>query len=335
MMRLTLDNGYLDMGAVLSAPYPFTMIIGARGTGKTYGALKCCMEQGRRFLYFRRTSRILDIISDPAYNPFKVINRDTGRDIVPEAGKGITKFIDREAGGELIGYASALSTFANLRGFDGSDITTLIYDEFIPEPQERVTFNAYTALLNAIETVGRNREFTGGDPLKVLLMSNSDLIYSDIIAGFRAGQALFEMQETGEEVRELSKDFLLIRPKSEAFKEQKEQTALYRITAGSDYAAVALENKFPIEDRQRLGKRSLKEFKAVAAVKGLCIYRHKSAAIYYVSSKISGAPKEYDNTVADVKRFVRENINVWRAAEKRKVYYESIDVQIKFKEVFT
>ena len=45
----------------------------------------------------------------------------------------------------------ALSTVSNLRGFDMSDCTLLIYDEFIPEPHERPLKNEAAALFNAYE----------------------------------------------------------------------------------------------------------------------------------------------------------------------------------------
>ena len=330
---LYLPDGYLDMGAVLADPHPFIIVVGARGTGKTFGALKSAVERRQRFIYFRRTGKIIDLITDPAIHVFKPINSALLWDIRPERANGLARFIDRETG-ELVGYAAGLSTFANVRGFDGSDVELLIYDEFIPEPTERILFNAWTALLNAIETVGRNRELMGRPPLKVLLLSNSDLIYSDIIAGLGIGDQLYEMQETGTEQLEVSDELLLIRPCSEVFAAAKARTALYRLTAGSDYAAIALDNKFPIEDRSRIRTEPLKEYNPVAAVSGICLYKHKSSGRWYVTDRISGTPIVYDSTKADLKRFYREQGAVWRAHQRRRVYFSGIDVQTRFKNLF-
>lgn len=333
-MDLYLDNHFLNMEGILRDPHPFIVVIGARATGKTYGTLKACIDDGIRFIYMRRTARILELIMDPALHIFKRLNADQGWDIRPELSKGLGRFYNDNRGGELAGYAAALSTFANIRGFDGSDIDLLVYDEFIPEPTERQTFNSYTALLNAAETIGRNRELEGRPPLKLLLLSNSDLIYSDIIAGLGIGDKLFEMQEEGREVYDVSDDLLLIRPASEAFAEQKAQTALYRLTAGQAYAAVALENRFPIEDRERIRERPLREYVPIAAISGICIYRHKSNGTLYVTDRISGAPALYENNEAERRRFLRNHPGIWRLFQKRKIFFSGIDVQTKFKALY-
>lgn len=331
--NLYLPSGYINMGAVLADPHPFIILVGARGTGKTFGAMDQAAAQDIRFLYFRRTAKIVELITDPAMHVFKPINSLEGWNIQPEGSKGLVRFIDRDS--EAVkGYAAGLSTFANVRGFDSSDVKLIIYDEFIPEPTERIMFNAWTALLNAIETVGRNRELSGAEPVKVLLLSNSDLIYSDIIAGLGIGDKLLMMQETGTEQMDVSPELLLIRPASSAFKDAKSRTALYRLTAGSDFAGVALDNRFPIEDRSRIKKEPLKEYIPLAAISGICIYQHKTLDRFYVSARITGSPTVYDTTAADLKRFYRERSGVWRAHQRRRVYFEGVDVQTKFKNLF-
>ena len=333
-MDLYLPSGFLNMGAVLRDRHPFIVMIGARGTGKTYGTLMAAIEQGTRFIYFRRTARIIELIMDPALHIFKRLNADNGWYIRPELSKGLGRFYNDDKGGELAGYAAALSTFANVRGFDGSDVDLIIYDEFIPEPTERQTFNSYTALLNAIETVGRNRELEGRDPVKVLLLSNSDLIYSEIISGLGIGDRLYQMQESGEELQDVSDDLLLIRPVSEAFAEKKVKTALYRLTAGQDYSSVALENRFPIEDRSHIKPRPLQEYIPAAAINGICIYKHKSNGTLYVTDRVSGSPKIYENNEQERRRFLRNHPGVWRLYQRKKVYFSGIDVQTKFKAIY-
>lgn len=330
--ELYLQNNYLDMGRIISAPYPFIMVISGRGGGKTYGSLKYCMENNIKFLYLRRTKTILELITDNRYQPFKRINADTGRDIVAEYGKGIGSFKDNETG-ELIGYAAALSTISNIRGFDGSDIDVIIWDEFIPEPSERLTFNQLNAFFNAVETVGRNREFTGRPALKSIMLSNSDQIYSDVIAGLGVGETLYQMQQTGTEIVEASPELLLIMPKLEAFKEQKADTALYRLTAGSDFASMALENKFAIEDRLQVRKMDTRSMKPVCSVAGLVFYKEKNGRRWYVTDRSSGSPKAYENTEADRKRFIRDNGPIFRAHAARRLFFKDIDIQTKFKEL--
>lgn len=331
-MQLYLPNNYLDMGAVIAAPYPFIMLISGRGGGKTYGSLKYCMEHNMKFLYLRRTKTILELITDPRYQPFKRINADTGRNIVADYGRGIGSFKDEDTG-ELIGYAAALSTISNIRGFDGSDIEIIIWDEFIPEPTERVTFNMLTAFYNAVETIGRNREFEGRPPVKCLLLSNSDLIYSDVIAGLGVGETLYQMQETGTEIVEASPELLLIMPKLEAFKEEKADTALYRLTRGSDYAEIALNNRFAIEDRAQIKRLDLRQMNPVCQLGALVFYKAKASHKWYVCTHVSGTPKVYETSDADIKRFFREQPAIFRAYDKRRLFFQDVNIQSKFKEM--
>lgn len=39
-MKLYLDNGYVNMSAIIELGLPFNFVVAGRGTGKTYGTLK-------------------------------------------------------------------------------------------------------------------------------------------------------------------------------------------------------------------------------------------------------------------------------------------------------
>lgn len=334
MIKYT-PEGYIDMGAVISAPYPFIVVVSSRGGGKTYGTLQHVIDQDLRFIYFRRTKAILEIIADPRYQPFKRLNTDRGWEIEPTSGKGLPTFVDRQDDDRIVGYAAALSTFSNVRGFDASDVDIVIWDEFIPEPHERLTFNSFSAWSNALETIGRNRELEGREPLKVVMLSNSDVIYGDVVEGFGIGDELLRMQEEGLEELEHSKDLLLVMPQLTDFKAKKADTALYRLTAATEFADVALRNKFPVEDRSHIGPQPLKEYKAVAAINGLCIYKHKSSSRWYVTTHVSGDPKRYQNNKTDLKRYIREQKAIAYAYMRRNVYFSGIDVQTRFRKIYS
>lgn len=329
-------SGYLDMGRIISAPYPYIVAVGCRGCGKTYGSLKYALESGVRFMYLRRTAKQLQIVCNPIFNPFKPLNRDLHVEVVPALsdGYGVFQKIGDDGKGSLIGYAAALSTFANLRGFDGSDVEVLVWDEFIPEPSESVKFDEFSAFCNAVETLNRNRELTGAPPVKVIMLSNSNLIYGGIVAGFRLGDELMRMQEEDLELLEHSEDMLLVRPTSQAFREKKKDTALYRLTAGTSFSDMALDNNFTIEDRERIRKMPVREYVPVADVSGIVIYRHKSNGTYYVCTVRSGSPRVYKSTEADMRRFKREQVAVWRAFTRRKVVFESVHCQDIFRQIY-
>lgn len=329
-------SGYLDMGRIISAPYPYIVAVGCRGCGKTYGSLKYALEAGVRFMYLRRTAKQLQIVCNPIFNPFKPLNRDLHVEVVPALsdGYGVFQKIGDDGKGTVIGYAAALSTFANLRGFDGSDVELLIWDEFIPEPSESVKFDEFSAFCNAVETLNRNRELTGGPPVKVVMLSNSNLIYGGIVAGFHLGDELMRMQEEDLELLEHSEDMLLVRPTSQAFREKKKDTALYRLTAGTSFSSMALDNRFTVEDRERIRLRPLREYIPLADIKGVVIYKHKSDGTFYASRIRSGTPKVYKDTESDRRRFLREQVAVWKAFNRRKLYFESVDVQDAYLQIY-
>ena len=63
MSGLYLENGFFDFGEAVRRSTAFNFIIGGRGTGKTYGALKWCIESGKKFLFMRRLQKEADIIN--------------------------------------------------------------------------------------------------------------------------------------------------------------------------------------------------------------------------------------------------------------------------------
>jgi len=75
-MNIYLESGYLNIAKILGKKLPFNFIIGGRGTGKTYGALKHVYNTGTRFMLMRRTQAQCDLINKPEFNPFKTLCRD-------------------------------------------------------------------------------------------------------------------------------------------------------------------------------------------------------------------------------------------------------------------
>ena len=60
--NLFLENGYVDMARIIEQKYPFILMTGARGTGKTYGALKYVIEHKMKFIYMLVVFRVLLIL---------------------------------------------------------------------------------------------------------------------------------------------------------------------------------------------------------------------------------------------------------------------------------
>lgn len=329
-MNLYLDSGYLDMGSIIDDAHFMRVVVSARGPGKTFGALSQSVIKGLKFLYLRRTKTQLDICANPLYSPFKRINAFYGWDIQPKKGTGLAVFQD---GDHVVGYAGALSTFRNTRGFDGSDIDLIFYDECIPEEEERVMFNDWTAFLNVVETVARNRETEmdgGRPPVKILLCANSNKIYGYTMNGLAIENDLVEMRESGEEVREVSPELLLIVPRAEKFIEEKRNTALYRLTTGSRFYEMAIDNTFRIRSRDKIGKRPLAEYVPLCGYQGEFIYRHKGNRTFYVTTKKMGSPKVFEDTDDGRKKFLARFGYLADAHTRGRVFFETLHDQAAF-----
>ena len=63
--KLFLENGYLNIPWILSRGYAFNIIVGGRGTGKTYGAIQHFVKEGIYTIYMRRTQTQADVSMSP------------------------------------------------------------------------------------------------------------------------------------------------------------------------------------------------------------------------------------------------------------------------------
>ncbi len=145
MSKLYTDSGWINWEYIEKETSAFCMTVGARGVGKTYGLIKFLLDMEKKFLYVRRLQSQLDICSTMDANPFKALNTDTGRNILPFRSGKIVRFCDSVT--DDTGKASpirdaaalgvALSTFHSMRGMDFSDVDYIVFDEAVPSVGEK------------------------------------------------------------------------------------------------------------------------------------------------------------------------------------------------------
>ena len=318
--KLYLKSGYVNMMELLKNPYAYIFGIGARGIGKTYGGLtaltEICDNTLSRFIYLRRTNAQVDLIYKPEFNPFKKINEDQNWDIIPDK---LTKYSggffhskENEDGeivpdGEPIGYILALSTFYNLRSVDLSDVDYLFYDEFIPQRNERSLKGEGEAFLHLIETISRNRELNGQKPLKVICMANPNTIDNDIFLILNLITAAEKLQKSKSEVlidKERSMQLILF-DKSPISK-KKSETSLYKLTKGTDFYNLAIENQFEGEEKDTIKQVPLIEYKPLVNVGEISIYKHKSRKEFFCCRQKRNNAKYFQIGELSLKRFRHE-----------------------------
>lgn len=289
-----MDNKlYLNIWNYDDPAYPFQIFMGSRGAGKTYSGLSGCYARWREynedFIYMRRTAEQLKTIMDTSngqegLNPFKTLNDDKGWNVGLKSINGKAAGIfNREWNGERflysdpIGYGLALSTVASIRGIDASNCRTWIYDEFIPEKHEKILRGEADAVFNAYESFNRNREFKGLPPMRLWMLSNSNDIYNPIIKGLGLVHDCEKMVRQGIEHKYYPERALAVHifiPLQE-FRDAKSKTALYRLTAGTEFADMALDNKFAYNDFSLIGYKKISGYSPICGLDKGYFYRKK------------------------------------------------------------
>ena len=341
------SNGYLDFNYIVNHSLTYTFIVGGRGIGKTFGALKYVLENDIKFIFLRRTQTQIDMIKNEDMNPFRALQSVLGDNYataIKKLNKNITAVYRAEKDsdgiyqpcGKPLGYLMALSTIANIRGFDASDVDCLIYDEFIGEKHESKIQHEGTAFLNAIETIARNRELSGRQPLKVIGLSNSNMLANPLFIELQIVTECERMLNKSQTIRSLPmRDLTLILLNTTPISEKKAQTSLYKLAGrDSSFSKMALDNKFTAEEMADIKSLSLREYRPIVTVGELNIYRHKSRNDYYITGHSSGSPSQYDSSPMELKRFRHDYYYLWLAYLRRAVMFESYIYKVLFEKYY-
>lgn len=257
-----------------------SIFIGGRGIGKTYSSFSYVLENktDAPFIYMRNTAVQLDECCGAFGNPFKRWAKDHNRNIWMEKEKNHA-VIYEEISGEVktIGYGVALSTFENLRGVDLSDVQYVIFDEFCE--RRRYSFDQFKSFQYFYETVNRNRELMGEDPLICILLSNAQKLDNPILAGYDCIK-LIEGMIKRDDKQFRKKGLFICMPTSEV-SDLKRNTENYKLIKGTKIADEALDNKFSYDSFYGVVKRPLKEYVGLCSIDDIYIYRHKSNGKLY------------------------------------------------------
>lgn len=343
-MKLYADNGYVDIPRILAHEATFIFIYGGRGTGKTYGFLQEMIKRKTKFIYLRRLAAQVDIVKRDDMQPFKTLNRDNGWNINPfPVNKYVSAFYNSDTNedgklipiGESVGLLTGLSTFSNLRGIDCNDIDIICLDEFIPELNERPIKGEADAVFNTYETVNRNRELQGKQPVKFIFLANSNRIDNPLFLELKLVRIADKIRKSGEEFYyDKKRKMLLIDLYKSKISEEKSDTALYQLTKGTDFYNMAIRNTFMNEERGRIESRPLIEYRPVVQIGEITVYKHKSKREFYVSSHMAGSPKHYGTGDKERERFKKDYLYLYRAYMRREIVFEEYINEILFDRYF-
>lgn len=286
MTKKTLDvnaNDFWFNGWELLTKF-MNIIIGGRGIGKTYSILKGSLESGSKIMYLRRTVTEIELCCTDHMNPYKSLNRDLNRDIrIATIKQGVFAIIEYEEETPIrhLGLAGALSTFGNLRGADFNDIDYVVFDEFINTGTYTMKKEAYL-MFNMIETINRNRELLGQPPIKIVLLANSNSLDSDILVEFNIVDIIRLMTKNKEEEHvDNERGLAVYLPQDSPVSDAKKETALYKLTKGTRFYDMAINNEF-VDNFDVVEQVDFRRLTPVVQFKDIFIYKDKQNKFIYL-----------------------------------------------------
>lgn len=307
------------------------LLVGGRSTGKTYNALLDCLEKKRVFFFVKRTIKdVENLCKREKLNPFRAINRDTGRDIklIPEA-DGFGYFQDENE--DVIGYVGALTGIGKFTGFDLYDVDWIIFDEYIPRKWDRFMYAEGQMLLDLYMTISRDRELKGRAPLKLICLANSTTLSNPVNDTLQITDTMADMIAEGREIRYIKDREIVIHvlQKSEVSEELK-KTAFYKGVSNTVFGSMAFDNTFASDDFSLIGKQSLKGFRCKCAFtyNNMTFYVYRSGTRYYISRSPGMYKRSYDlDSAIDQVIFYNDiGVDIRYAALERKAMFESYSV---------
>ncbi len=251
-------------------------VIGGRTTGKTYSSLKYCYKNKIKFVFVKRTIEDVKLLcnrgklSEYAFDasPFKPINRDLGcqvesRLISDKGIGGFWRFADDVQTGDIVGYILALNAVQKFKGFDLSDCDVIIFDEYIPQPWERINSKEGEQLLDLYVTVARDREKRGKNPLKLVLLANAVRLYNPVNETLEITDLIADMQANGQEF--IEDRGILIHNMPDKYIDYSD-TPIYKAMGKTAWGRMAYDNTFAYDDTSNVTSRSIKGYHPIAEV---------------------------------------------------------------------
>lgn len=277
---VVVKNIFYNVRPCLSRNCFINLIIGGRGTGKTFNCKKFCIEDfiknNRQFFYVRRYNTEVELALTGFFEQLQEEGYFQDHEFnTKKVKKNLWSF---SMDGEVIGYACALSTSPILKSASFPKVYNLIFDEALIARGSSYHYlkNEIILFLELLESIFRLRNG------RVMILSNAITVanpyydYWDIVP--KVGKR-FEIYHNG--------DICLEQVMNQEFIEAKKKTAVGRLIAGSKYGEYAIENKMLQDDGAFIAFKPHKA-KAVGVIKidGVTygLWGHYKTGCYYVSS---------------------------------------------------
>lgn len=308
-------------------------MIGARRTGKTYGVSKYLLDNNRKFMYIRRTTGELDFSMSDRNFAFKNMEQEGYYLQSKKDGKYNYTIQTAEEEPKIIGSATSLTLVSKMRGFDASEITDIMFDEFIPEKHVARIPHEGDAVLNMYETINGNRELEGKPPVTLWMLANSNNLNSDIIGAFSIRNKIENMQLKGQEYSEYKNMTIVLSMKS-PISDMKRNTALYQAIEDNQYTEMALNNAFSYDDFSNIKKNYvMSEYRPRCRIGNYVVMNHKSnGTVLIIRNEKMPVTQCYDFTDYSMKAFRISNSDLLNCYVWGMLLFDSYDTKTAISE---
>lgn len=305
---------YYSYDRIRSYGASYHMIVGARGTGKTYGAkkivIKNAIEKGEQFIYLRRHK----VEQKGRFTFFDDIAHEfPGYEFAVHGNNAVMR-IEGDKEWQVIGYFAVLSISQAQKSVAYPQVTTIIFDEFIIEnPQIRYLSDEVKVFNNFYLTVDRYKDKT-----VVYMLSNSASIMNPYMLHWNIKPSReFVKVANGFIVCHFADDTL--------FRNDVARTKFgqFILSTDEDYASYAIGNEFKDNHENFIGKKSGRaDYYCTIRTEIGCFsvwtdlpffavqeYRPKKEVMYCISHKCM---REGDIYVKSNDRIMQMLRNAWR-----------------------
>lgn len=324
---------YYSFDKIRSYGARYLMVVGSRGTGKTYGAkkiaIKNAIEKGEQFIYLRRHR----VEQKGRFTFFDDISHEfPGYEFAVHGNNAVMR-LEGEKKWNIIGYFAILSISQAQKSVAYPLVTTVIFDEFIIEnPQIRYLTDEVRVFNNFYLTVDRYKDKT-----TVYMLSNSASIMNPYMLKWN-------IRPTKEYVKAGGGFIVCHFADDTLFKNDVAQTRFGKFILSTDeeYADYAINNQFKDDNNQFISKKSGKaDYYCTIRTEIGCFsvwtdlpffavqeYRPKKEIMYCISHKCM---QEGDIYVKSNDRIMQMMRNAWRCG---RMIFDSPKSRNIFTEIF-
>lgn len=325
---------FIEITDYLEPNIYFYFFVGGRNTGKTYSTLNYIAHSGSNFIYIRKSKIELEVaIKSNIFSKLQSDGKTSGWEC-----KFNEKLSVIEHNEELKGYGTSISTCDNVTGADFSSFDIIFYDEFINKKGQRsIVKNEFDTLMRMYETVARNRELEGKQPVLFIGCSNSNSINNDIFIGLNVVTKVERALLNGENIiKDYERGFkIIILETPKELEEKRKETAVLKLTKGSSYYNMSLNNDFAYDDFTKCKKISIKGYQPIIQIDNWFVWQKKNSKELYCSFDYARTPNRYNTSIdRELVGLIRRYPNMYNKYVKGYINFESFEIKQKFLDIF-